>query len=398
MNLLRRVLAIGVLATLVDVVGFILLAEAAGWPVWVADAVAVAGATLVSYVLHTARTSSSHAPSRRWFHSPGPYWSTALVALLVDVAVVSLLAAILSPGWWLSLVVLKLVSLSAAFMVRTSSYRDLMFRHVRDTQSVPVPRADPGAGPRLSVVVPAYQEADRIADTIGRIRSELANVSENGGLEIVIVDDGSSDDTAGRARSAGADQVIAYGSNRGKGAAVRAGMLAALGRTVAFTDADLAYAPAQIERLTQVVEEGWDVVVGSRQHTATLTVARAGRLRELGGRVINVFTGIVLLGRYRDTQCGLKAFRLDVARLIFGHTTIDGFAFDVEVFHLVERYHLSLTEVPVEVENSQRSTVNVVRDAARLLRDLVAVRNNDRVGVYDVAEPVLGARRRTRRR
>ncbi|MEZ5237647.1 MAG: hypothetical protein R2716_01355, partial [Microthrixaceae bacterium] len=133
-------------------------------------------------------------------------------------------------------------------------------------------------------------------------------------------------------------------------------------------------------------------------HTGTLTVVRAGRLREIGGRIINVFTGVVLLGRYRDTQCGIKAFRRDVAQLLFGHCTIDGFAFDVEVFHLVERYRLTLAEVPVEVENSQRSTVHVVRDALRLLADLARVRQNDRVGTYDIerdplpppAEPTRG--------
>jgi dolichyl-phosphate beta-glucosyltransferase len=132
---------------------------------------------------------------------------------------------------------------------------------------------------------------------------------------------------------------------------------------VAFTDADLSYAPHQILRLLDGVEAGWDVVVGSRRHVQTRTVVRAGRLREVGGRIINMLTGIVLLGRYRDTQCGLKAMRSDVGRLVFSHARIDGFAFDVEVFHLVERYRLSMLEVPVEVVNSSRSTVNVARDA-----------------------------------
>lgn len=391
MNLLRRVLAIGVLATLVDVVGLVVLVEVFGWPLWMADAVAVAVATSVSYFLHTARTSSAGAPSRRWFHSSGPYWSTASVALLVDVGVITLLNWLLRPGWWLPLAVIKVCSLAVAFLVRSSNYRDLMFRAVRETQSEPACRHAPRGGVRLSVVVPAYGEADRIGNTISRIRRELAEVADAGGLELVVVDDGSTDRTAQAAREAGADQVISYRPNRGKGAAVREGVLAARGRTVAFTDADLSYAPAQIRRLTEAVESGWDVVVGSRQHTGTLTVIRAGRLRELGGRVINVFTGVVLLGRYRDTQCGLKAFRGDVATLIFEHTTVDGFAFDVEVFHLVERYRLTLYEVPVEVENSQRSTVNVVRDAARLVVDLVSIRNNDRVGVYDIPEPALPA-------
>ena len=395
MNLLRRVLAIGGLATLVDVVGLVLAVEVLGWPVWLADGVAVGSATVLSYLLHTTRGSPANTPSRRWFHSPGPYWGTALAALLVDVGVLSTLVAWLQPGWWPALLVLKSVSLALAFLVRSVNYRDLMFRAVRGTQSEPARRPGPEGPVRLSVIVPAFGEADRIDATIQRIRAELADFELDGGLEVVVVDDGSTDGTASVARDAGADQVIRFAANRGKGAAVRAGMLAATGRTVAFTDADLAYSPAQLARLARLVEEGWDVVAGSRQHTGTLTVVRAGRLREIGGRVINVFTGVVLLGRYRDTQCGIKAFRSDVARLVFGHCTIDGFAFDVEVFHLVERYRLTLAEVPVEVENSQRSTVHVVRDALRLLVDLFRVRHNDRMGTYDVdARPLPPPRQR----
>jgi glycosyltransferase involved in cell wall biosynthesis len=173
-------------------------------------------------------------------------------------------------------------------------------------------------------------------------------------------------------------------TNKGKGAAVRTGALAATGRTIAFTDADLAYPPSQLIRLLEEVEDGWDVVVGSRRHTDTTTLVKARRLREVGGRLINRFTHAVLLGQYRDTQCGLKAFRSDAARLIFGHTRIDGFAFDVELFFLVEQYHLSLAEVPVRVENSSRSTVHVARDAMRLVRDLFLIRRWAHQGVYDL--------------
>jgi dolichyl-phosphate beta-glucosyltransferase len=237
---------------------------------------------------------------------------------------------------------------------------------------------------RLSVVVPAFGEGERIGDAVSRLRADLDKVARDGGIEIVVVDDGSEDDTASRARAAGADQVLRHERNRGKGAAVRTGVLAATGRTIVFTDADLAYAPDQLVGLLEEVEGGWDVVVGSRRHTDTTTLVRAGRLREIGGRAINVLTRAVLLGQYRDTQCGLKAFRSDVARLIFGHTRIDGFAFDVEVFFLVEQYHLSLAEVPVRIENSTRSTVRVVRDAARLVRDLFRIRSWAHQGVYDL--------------
>ncbi|MET0883735.1 MAG: glycosyltransferase, partial [Acidimicrobiales bacterium] len=187
---------------------------------------------------------------------------------------------------------------------------------------------------------------------------------------------------ATRAKAAGADQVVVHPENRGKGAAVRSGAAVARGRTIAFTDADLAYDPAHLLVLLDRVEAGWDVAVGSRRHTDTVTLVRARRLREFGGRFINVLTQAVLLGHYRDTQCGLKGFRSDVAPLVLGQGLIDGFAFDIELFHLVERNGLSLTEVPVQVANSDQSSVQVLRDGTRLVRDLFRIRRNAAAGRY----------------
>jgi hypothetical protein len=158
----------------------------------------------------------------------------------------------------------------------------------------------------------------------------------------------------------------------------------ATGSTRVFLDADLAYSPDQVLSMLKLTEAGWDVVVGSRKHTATATLVQAGRLRQLGSLAINVLSSVVLLGRYRDTQCGLKAFRSDAAEAIFPLTRIDRFALDIEVLYLVERQRLSLCEVPVQVANSEQSTVRVVRDTARLLRDLFRIRIFARNGDYDV--------------
>lgn len=246
------------------------------------------------------------------------------------------------------------------------------------------------ADPRLSVIVPAYEEAERVGDTVSRLREALVPIADDGGFEVIVVDDGSADATAEEARVAGADRVIVLPANRGKGAAVRAGMAAARGRTRAYTDVDLAYAPEQLLDLLDGVEEGYDMVVGSRRHLDTVTLIRARRLRELSGRLFSLLSARLLLGTDRDTQCGLKAFGAAAAESMFSRSLIDGFAFDVELFHIAERQHLRVREIPVTVTNSAVSTVSVVGDGLRMLRDLFRIRRLARRGAYDRVEPGLG--------
>ncbi len=234
---------------------------------------------------------------------------------------------------------------------------------------------------RLAVVVPAYEEHDRIASTVQSIRDALGDLE--GGLEIVVVDDGSGDGTAAAARAAGADQVLVHDVNRGKGAAVRTGVLAAHGRTVAFTDADLSYPPSQLLAILAEVESGWDIVVGSRAHSATETVVRTSSVRAVGTRLVHWLTRPVLRGNYGDTQCGIKALRSDAARLVFERARIDGFAFDIELFVIAERNGLALEEAPVSVSNTSRSTVRVALDGWRLVRDVGRIWRWTRAGVYD---------------
>lgn len=342
-----------------------------------ADVLGLALAATVARVLHHRYTLRGDEVDR-WIRQPPVFLAVALIAGVVDLVVFT---SIGGPP-----IVAKVVAVGLAAVVRLSAYRLVLFRVVRREQSSPVERpAAPGVG-RLTVVVPAYRESTRIASTIEEIRSQLRELNDAGDLEIVVVDDGSGDGTAEAARAAGADQVVVQPQNRGKGAAVRAGVVASTGRTVAFTDADLAYAPHQLQRFLAAIESGFDVAIGNRHHDNTDTVTGTSALRSFGSRGVNMATNLLLLGNYRDTQCGCKAFRSDAARAVVAAGTIDGFAFDIEVLHLVERYGLTMTELPVEVVNSETSTVRAVRDGVGVVIDILRIRRTARRGGY----PVLG--------
>ena len=376
---LRRFAAVGLVATAVDI-GLAVALLSAGWPVAAADPVALLGAALVAHTLHRLVTLRDD-PFARWVREPAMFATVVVMAGSVDLVVLAMARS--GEGTGANLLA-KVTAVLAAAVVRAIAYRFLLFRAVRVDQDKPgLLPLEPGHQ-RLSLVLPAYREADRITPTLERIRHELGPLvgDRREELEVVVVDDGSDDGTAEAAEAAGADRVVRLERNSGKGAAVRAGVRAATGSTIAFTDADLAYGPAQVAELLVLVEAGYDMVVGSRRHTDTRTLVRAGRLREAGGRLVNLATHALLLGQYRDTQCGLKAFRADVACDLFNASTLDGFAFDVELFHLAERWRLSLAEVPVEVEHSERSTVRVVRDGARLVADLTRIRQRSRRGGY----------------
>jgi len=393
----RRLLAfavVSVVPTAVDVGLLVVLRQALGWPLLVADAVAIAVASVVSYALHRVATFRS-SPYYRWVRHPGAFVAIAVVAGIVDAVVLRL--AFTAAGYTTAtgLLVAKAVALAVAVPVRALGYRWVLQDAVRDARSVAVPRPLLDGTCRLTVVVPAYREPDRIGTTVRRIHDELADVAADGGLEVVVVDDGSGDATADAALAADADQVVVLPANRGKGAAVRAGVAASRGRVVLFTDADLAYDPPQLRRAMEAVESGFDVVIGNRRHPGS-QVARATGLRAAGSRIVNRLSAAVLLARPRDTQCGLKAFRGDVARALFARTRIDGFAFDIEVLHLVERAELSLGEIPVRLdETGAPSTVRIGRDVVQLAADLAKVRRWSSTGAYDdLHVPVLDLGRR----
>ncbi len=250
------------------------------------------------------------------------------------------------------------------------------------------------APPAVSVVLPAYQAAHLVAGAVTQVGAALRdNEALDGDLEIVVVDDGSTDGTAEAARRAGADIVISLDRNHGKGAAIRAGMLAASGRLRLFTDVDLAYPPGQLTRLIDALDHGADVALGNRRHADARTINPAPTARAFASRLFNVFTRVVLLRRYRDTQCGFKGFTAEAAQTIFGRCIIDGFAFDVEVLYLVEHLGLTATEVPVAVDHTADTTVRLVAQSLRVVADIGRIRHRAAAGAYDSGADDIGAAR-----
>ena len=375
---LRRFAFVGLAATVIDISAAVLLMQM-GLPTVIAGAIALTLAAIVARTLHEKITLIND-PHARWIRNIKVFTSVVIIAAIIDLVIL----ISLDPGKsWKACFTAKLTAVLGAAVARGISYRFVLFREFRNQQMKPNVENLIDKKPRISLIIPAFEEADRIAGTLSTVDSELRSaLQKSDDIEVIVVDDGSNDATSEIARQAGADVVIRLEENKGKGAAIRAGVQEANGSVVAFTDADLAYNPRQVVKLVTLVESGYYMVVGSRQHIETKNLVRAGRFREVGGRLINIATSGILLGHYRDTQCGLKAFKSQVAKSLFDAGTLDGFSFDVELFHLAERWDLSLKESPVEVENSQRSSVSAFRDGVFLLLDLIRIRQRARRGIY----------------
>ena len=227
----------------------------------------------------------------------------------------------------------------------------------------------------LSIVVPAYDEAARIAVTLVKTLDYLARWHPKS--ELIVVDDGSKDDTRLVLQALASRDprlnVIAHPQNRGKGAAVRTGVQASRGEYVLFMDADLATPIEELPKLIAYLENGADVVIGSR--AAALDIRRNQPLvREMMGRTFNRIIKGLLDIPWGDTQCGFKLFRGDLARALFAEATIEGFAFDVEILLAAHERGCQIREVPVVWAHAPNSKVSMIRDSSRMLYDVMRLR------------------------
>lgn len=230
--------------------------------------------------------------------------------------------------------------------------------------------------PRLAVIIPAYNEAQRIQPTLERIRDYLARQPYS--WTVTVVSDGSRDETNAIVQAfAEANEgfaLDAYTPNRGKGYAVRRGMLAQDADTILFSDADLAAPIEEIEKLWPHVEAGSPIAIGSRPLRDSRLEVRQPLYRELLGRAFNKAVQMLAIRGIQDTQCGFKLFERDVARDVFSRCKVDGFGFDFESLMIAKDLGYRIAEVPIRWSHQEGSKVVLMRDGPRMLGELVRLR------------------------
>jgi dolichyl-phosphate beta-glucosyltransferase len=242
---------------------------------------------------------------------------------------------------------------------------------------------------RLSVVIPAYNEERVIGDSIARIGAYLEQTDDP---ELIVVDDGSRDRTREIVRDLGQRypfaRLVENDRNRGKGYSIKHGILESRGEYVLFTDADLVYPIEGVEPFMAALDGGADFAIASRRHPGTLFALNPRHFSYIyqryvvGGVYINVVNRVLQLG-VSDTQAGFKCLRGDAARRIFARTTLYDFAFDVEAIFIARQLGYRIVELPVYfLYLGEQSSVQLVKDSARMLTDLWRIRQNGRHGTY----------------
>src|SRR3989442_14285143 len=253
--------------------------------------------------------------------------------------------------------------------------------------------------PKLSIVVPAYNEAARLGKSLQTILSYLNQTREPS--ELIVVDDGSEDETASVAEENLADagsvatRVIHYEKNRGKGYAARVGLLAAAANVALFSDADLSTPITETPKLIRPIrDEECDLTFGSRALDRSLIGVHQPWRREQGGRVFNLIVRVATALPFWDTQCGFKAFRMNVCRPLLEAAQIDRFGFDVELLYLAHLARLRLREIPVRWEHNEGGVLNTSgnysRDSLRMINEVRRIRRAADAGEY--SEAIIAAR------
>jgi dolichyl-phosphate beta-glucosyltransferase len=238
--------------------------------------------------------------------------------------------------------------------------------------------------PDLSIVIPAFNEEARLEPTLCSYLDYCRGTQRS--VEIIVVDDGSRDETSGvvehLAEAYPELRLIRLAENRGKGYAVRSGVVNARGNLVLFADADGATPLGEVVRLEQAVSAGADIAIGSRVLDTDGVTVKARFYRRVMGRAFHRLVETLTVRDVKDTQCGFKLFRGQVAHDLFSRMRMNGFSFDVEVLMMAQRRGYRVAEVPVNWTHQPGSKVNLVLDSARMARDLFVIRGRYLRGEY----------------
>lgn len=242
--------------------------------------------------------------------------------------------------------------------------------------------------PQYSIIIPAYNESARLGATLDRVLEHIT--AQGWDAEVLVVNDGSRDDTAemvlARARANPALRLIENPGNRGKGYSVRNGMLKAEGEIRLFTDADLSSPIEEANKLFAAIDAGADVAIGSRWLQPDTQTQRQSLLRQFYGRTFNLILRLLLGLRFKDTQCGFKAFSRSSAQKLFSMQTIEGWGFDAELLFLADRSALNVKEVPVVWSDAEGTRIHPLRDGLRMMAEVLTIRWKALTGKYSRAE------------
>ena len=238
--------------------------------------------------------------------------------------------------------------------------------------------------PKYSIVIPAFNEKARILKTL---TSVVACVRAKGWqAEVIVVNDGSTDETAGLVRDFAATahevRLMENPRNSGKGYSVRSGVLHAQGEIVMFTDADLSAPIEEADRLFDAIEKGADIAIGSRWLESSRQTHRQPLYRQFFGRVFNSVTRAIMRLPFADTQCGFKAFTRDAAQTVFQLQTIERWGFDPEILFIGLKRGFRIQEVGVSWAHDERSRISYLKDGLQMLKELAIVRWNALTGRY----------------
>lgn len=239
--------------------------------------------------------------------------------------------------------------------------------------------------PTYSIVIPAYNESERLGGTLERV---LAYVRDRGwNAEVIVVNDGSQDNTEEIAQHFAEREprlrIVNNPGNRGKGYSVRNGMLHARGRIMIFSDADLSSPIEESAKLLDALESGADIAIGSRWLRAETQTQRQPLHRQLFGRIFNLLLRLSLGLQFADTQCGFKAFRRPAAEAIFPLQKIERWGFDPEILFLARKFGFSVEEIPVLWGHSGGTRIHPLVDGSRMFMEMLHIRWNDLTGKYN---------------